>query len=95
MSDDVAGTLARWAERDAAIGLDAELTEAHLALATRDAEIVDLRERNQRLAQHVAQLVTERDALARQITALRREPTWQRLRRRARSVGGRLVRKGS
>lgn len=95
MSDEVDQTLARWAQRDAAIGLHAELTETHLALAARDAEIVDLRARNERLAQNVAQLVTERDGLARQIEALKAQPRWQRISRRVVSAGARVSRRGS
>jgi septal ring factor EnvC (AmiA/AmiB activator) len=85
-------TLARWAKRDAAIGLDAELAEVRNALGARDNEIADLRERNERLAQRVAQLVTQRDGLARQLGALQRPPISQRLYRKARSLVGRVVR---
>jgi hypothetical protein len=85
-------TLARWAQRDAAIGLDAELAEVRVTLAARDSEIADLRERNGRLAQRVAQVVTERDGLARQVAALQRPPMSQRVYRRARSFAGRVVR---
>ena len=88
--DDV---LARWAQRDAAIGLDAELAESRVLLDARNAEIADLRERNERLAQRVAQLVTERDSLAQQVASLRRAPVLQRVYRRCRSVAGRVVRK--
>ena len=80
--------LARWAQRDAVIGLDAELVEARVALGTRDAEIGDLRERNERLAQRVAQLVTERDGLARQVSSLQRPPVTERMYRKFRSLAG-------
>jgi FtsZ-binding cell division protein ZapB len=85
-------TLARWAQRDAAIGLDAELAEVRVALAAHDSEIADLRERNERLAQRVAQLVVERDGLARQVASLQRPVVTQRVYRRARSLAGRVVR---
>jgi cell division protein FtsB len=89
---DVDQTLARWAQRDAAIGLDAELAEVRVALAARDAEIADVRQRNERLAQRVAQLVTERDALARQVATLQTPSVSGRVYRRARSTAGRLLR---
>ena len=95
MSEGVDEKLARWALRDAAIGLDAELTETRHALAARDDEVVDLRARNERLAQHIAQLVTERDALARQIEALKAQPRWRRISRRVMSAGARVSRRGS
>jgi hypothetical protein len=85
-------TLARWAQRDAAIGLDAELAEVRLALEGRDSEIADLRQRNEQLAQRVAQLVTERDGLSRQVAALQRPPLSHRVYRRARSFAGRALR---
>jgi chromosome segregation ATPase len=95
VSGDVVETLARWAQRDAAIGLDAELTEARAALAARDTEIADLRERNERLAQHVAQLVTERDTAVRQVAALGRPPLGRRVASRAQALAARLTRRGS
>ena len=95
MSEGVDEKLARWAQRDAAIGLDAELNEARVALTARDDEIVDLRARNERLAQNVSQLMTERDALARQIEALKVQPRWQQISRRVVSAGARISRKGS
>jgi hypothetical protein len=84
--------LARWAQRDAAIGLDAELTEARAALSARDAEIADLRQRNEQLAQRVAQLVTERDRLARQAGTSHRRPLWRWAYLRARAVAGKVLR---
>ncbi len=95
MSEGVDEKLARWAQRDAAIGLDAELNAARGALTARDDEIVDLRARNERLAQNVSQLMTERDALARQIDALKAQPRWQQISRRVVSAGVRISRKGS
>ena len=93
--DRVEATLARWTQRDAAIGLDAELGEVKLALAARDAEIADLRHRNERLAQRVAQLVAERDALANQVASLQRPPLSRRIYRRARSTVARIAPGGS
>jgi hypothetical protein len=84
--------LARWAERDAAIGLDAELTEARAALAARDAEIADLRQRNEQLAQRVTQLTAERDRLAGQVGTMHRRPLWRWAYTRARSLAGRVLR---
>jgi hypothetical protein len=91
VSDDVSRTLARWAERDAAIGLDAELHEVRIASAAHAAEIVDLRARTEHLAQRVSQLVTERDALARQVAVLGRPPLARRINRLARAVARRSV----
>jgi hypothetical protein len=84
--------LARWAQRDAAIGLDAELTEARAALSARDAEIADLRQRNEQLSQRLAQLAGERDHLARQVGSSHRRPLWRWVYLRARAVAGKLVR---
>jgi hypothetical protein len=84
--------LARWAQRDAAIGLDAELTEVRAALAARDAEIADLRQRNEQLAQRVAQLATERDLLSRQVGTSHRRPLWRWAYLRARAVAGKVLR---
>jgi hypothetical protein len=95
MSDEVAQRLARWEQRDAAIGLHAELTEARAGLAARDNEIVDLRERNQGLAQRVAQLVTERDRLARQVDRLSRPPRWRSIARRVAARAARAVRRSA
>ena len=91
MSEGVDEKLARWAQRDAAIGLDAELNETRVALTARDDEIVDLRARNERLAQNVAQLVTERDALARQIQTLQRPHRSQQIARRGVSLAKRVT----
>ncbi|MCU1359277.1 MAG: hypothetical protein JWN99_566 [Ilumatobacteraceae bacterium] len=63
------------------------------AMSARDTEVADLRERNERLAQRVAQLVTERDQLARRVAALDRPPLTDRLYRRARSTAGRVARR--
>jgi hypothetical protein len=83
--------LARWAQRDAAIGLAAELTEVRVTVSARETEVADLRERNERLAQRVAQLVTERDGLARRLAKLERTPLSRRVYRRARLVAQRAL----
>lgn len=88
----VQNTLARWEQRDAAIGLDAEISELRIALSAGDTATADLRERNERLAQRVAQLVTERDVLARKLAALERPPFSRRLYGRARRTASRVVR---
>lgn len=84
--------LARWAERDAAIGLTAELEQARAQLAERDREIVNLRERAERLAQRVAQLTNERDGLHRRTIALAQPSFGQRAYPLARRVGGKVLR---
>lgn len=84
--------LARWAERDAAIGLTAELEQARAQLAERDREIANLRERAERLAQRVAQLTNERDGLHRRTIALAQPSFRQRAYPLARRVGGKVLR---
>jgi hypothetical protein len=89
----VEDTLARWAQRDAAIGLDAELAETRTALAASQAEVTDLRQRNEQLAQRVAQLTAERDVLARQVGAAHRRPAWRWAYRRGRALAAKVARR--
>lgn len=83
--------LARWAERDAVVGLDAELRQAQAALADRDAQLVTSRERTEQLANRITQLEIERDGLRQRIAASERPPLTRRVYRRARSVAGRVL----
>jgi len=87
--DPPAERLARWIERDAAIGLGAEAEQLRARLADRDRELADVREHVQRLSQRVAQLVVERDRLDQQLRAVQRPSAAQRAYRRARSLAAR------
>ena len=84
--------LARWAERDAAVGLTAELDQARLDLAAKDAEIADLRARNEQLAQRVAQLRAERDHVTRLNRRLLKPSIPRRVVHRLRWAAGKLAR---
>ena len=84
--------LARWAERDAAIGLAAEVEQLTARLAERDAEVAHLRERVQRQAQRVAQLVVERDRVHAELVAARRPSVARRAYLRGRGLAGRALR---
>ncbi|HSB86277.1 MAG TPA: hypothetical protein VLD86_08215, partial [Ilumatobacteraceae bacterium] len=55
--------LARWTERDAAIGVAAEAEQLRAKLAERDAEVADLRARLVNLANRVGQLEADNLAL--------------------------------
>ena len=90
---EVAARLARWAARDAAIGLSAELEQITAQLGERDREVIDLRARGERLAQQVAQLTVERDGLQHQVVGLRRTSFGRRAYLKARRVAGRLLRR--
>lgn len=96
-SDDAADTaaarLSRWAERDAVVGLSAELEQVAAQLLERDREVVNVRERAANLAQRVAQLTVERDRLHHQVQTLQRPSFASRAYRRARRVAGRLLRR--
>lgn len=95
MSDadqDAAQLLARWAARDAAIGLAAELEQVQARLADRDREVANLRERGERLAQRVAQLTAERDRLQHEVAGLRRPSFARRAVGKAVRVGRRVLR---
>ena len=92
-ADSVERRLARWAERDAVVGLDAELDQTRLRLAEREGELRDLRSRIEQLANRVTQLELERNALQHQVVALGRVPVTKRVVRRARSVAGRALRR--
>ncbi len=93
MTDTVAARLARWADRDAAVGLDAELAQARHQLAGRDGDVRELRARLEQLGNRITQLELERTALQHQVVALQRVPFWRRVVRKARSVAGRALRR--
>ena len=93
MTDDqVAERLARWHERDAAVGLTAELEQLRARLAERDDDVANLGERGERLAQRIAQLTAERDRLQSRIDSLQRPSFAGRAYRKARRVAGRVLR---
>lgn len=83
--------IARWAKRDAVIGLEAEAEQLRADLAERDTAIATLRERAEQLANRVAQLTIENDALRRQVAAAQRPDLPRRVYRKARSVAGRVI----
>ncbi len=84
--------IARWVERDAVVGLDAELAQVRRQLDGRDAEVRDLRARCEQLANRVTQLELERTALQHEVVALRRVPLARRAYRTARRVAARVLR---
>lgn len=91
MNDSIDERLARWAERDAVVGLDAELTQFRHRVAQRDDEVRDLRVRIEQLGNRITQLELERLALQHQVVALQRVPMTRRVYRKARSVAGRVL----
>jgi chromosome segregation ATPase len=92
-ADEVAARLARWAERDAVVGLDAELTQARHQLTEREVEVRDLRARVEQLGNRLTQLELERSALQHQVVALQRVPLSRRVYRKGRSLAGRALRR--
>lgn len=92
MSETPEQRLARWAERDAVVGLDAELAQVRHQLAEREADVRDLRTRCEQLGNRVTQLELERNALQHQVVALGRVPVARRAYGKARRVAGRLIR---
>jgi len=91
VSDTPEQRLARWAERDVVVGLDAELHEARAIIGERDAEVAALKARNTQLANQVAQLSVERDAQRRRQVSSTQPSFARRVYRRLRSIVGRLV----
>jgi hypothetical protein len=83
--------LARWTERDTAIGLVAENEQLRARLVERDREVENLRARSSELAQRLAALRIERDTLARRVDAAQRPPLTRRLYRRARALAARAL----
>ena len=82
--------IARWTERDAAVGLEAELVQVRATVAGRDAQIATLRQRCDQLANRVVQFEIERDALRHRVVAAERPPLGRRVYRLARRVAGRM-----
>ena len=83
--------LARWAERDFAIGLVAEAEQLRATVAQRDREIVNLRERATQLGLRVTALELERNRLSRLVARAQRPSLTRRLVTRGRAVAGRLL----
>ncbi len=83
--------LASWAERDAVIGLAAEADQLRSQLVERDRELVNLRERAERLAQRVAQLTLERDRLDQYAQQLQRPSFAGRVYRKLRRIVSRVL----
>ena len=83
--------LARWAERDAVVGLDAEVRQLRAVLADRDSQLVTSCERTEQLANRITQLEIERDGLRQRIAASERPPLTRRVYRRARSAAARVL----
>ena len=85
--------LDRWRDRDAAIGLSAEADQLRAAVAERDIQLADMRERINRLAQQNAQLTQQRDQLANRATAVARPSTSGRVYRGVRRLTGKVLRR--
>jgi hypothetical protein len=93
MDDSPEARLARWTDRDTAIGLVAEVEQLKAALAERERELANLRERCAQLGNRVAALEVERNGLAASVARARRPSFVRRLYRRARSLAGRVLRR--
>ena len=88
--------VARWTERDAAIGAHAEVEQLRAILAERDREVANLRERATQLAHNVTSLQLERnrlDALLAQVPPPPPPPPPPSVARRVRSFAGRILRR--
>lgn len=85
--------LDRWRDRDAAIGLSAEADQLRAAVAERDLQLADMRERINRLAQQNAQLTQQRDQLANGANAVARPSTSGRVYRGVRRIAGKVLRR--
>lgn len=83
--------IARWAERDAIVGLDAEAAQLRHQLTDRDAQIETLGSRCAQLANRVAQLEMERSALQHQLVSASQPTLTRRVYRRARSLAARMM----
>jgi uncharacterized coiled-coil DUF342 family protein len=91
--DDVQQRLDRWKSRDAAVGLSAEVDQLRAAVAERDNQLADMRERIGRLAQQNAQLTQQRDQLANRADAVARPAMAGRVYRGVRRIGGKVLRR--
>jgi chromosome segregation ATPase len=85
--------LERWRERDAAVGLSAEADQLRAAVAERELQIADMRERINRLAQQNAQLTQQRDQLANRANVSPRPSTAGRVYRGVRRLTGKVLRR--
>ena len=85
--------LDRWRDRDAAIGLNAEADQLRAAVAERDLQLADMRERINHLAQQNAQLTQQRDQFARRANAVAQPPVSGRVYRGVRRFTGKLLRR--
>jgi hypothetical protein len=83
--------LARWTERDVAIGLVAEVEQLRAAIAQRDREIADLRERAAQLGLRMTALELERNRLSHLIARAERAPIARRVIVRCRALVARLL----
>ena len=93
MDESPEARLARWTERDAAIGLVAEVEQLKAALEERERELANLRERCAQLGNRVSSLEVERNGLAASVERAQRPSIARRLYRRARSLAGRVLRR--
>ena len=85
--------LDRWRHRDAAIGLSAEADQLRAAVAERDLQLNDMRERLGRLAQQNVQLTQQRDQLANRANAVARPSTSGQVYRGVRRLTGKVLRR--
>lgn len=85
--------VARWTERDAAVGLAGEVEQLRAALADRIQEVENLRERTAQLGHRLVGLEVERNSLAAAVERSRRPTLARRVYRRARSLAGRVIRR--
>jgi len=93
MDDTPEARLARWTERDTAIGLVGEVEQLRERLAVRDREVANLRERCMQLGQRVTGLEVERDRLATLVAREPRPTVARRVLRRARRLAGSVLRR--
>ena len=91
--DEVQQRLDRWQARDAAIGLTAEVDQLRAALAERDGQLADMRERIGRLAHQIAQLTQQRDQLTNRAHAVDRPHAGRRTYLAVRRSGGAVLRR--
>jgi hypothetical protein len=93
MADTPEARLARWTERDTAIGLVAEVEQLRARLADRDREVANLRERCAELGHRVAGLEIERSRLGALVASAPHTTLAARIYRRTRRFAGRVLRR--